>query len=223
MLDILKKGMIAAGLGADEEVAAPVTASVPVTVPVASPDPAVTASTGDADRVAKYDESAKSALQEALQAANVHLIPELQSLLSTLESAIPVEALRYQTALKIFAAKGTPIAAVISEYDVYIGALEDKSRVFSKELQDQFEARVGSKRNSVQDYDTQIASAKSQIASLEQQVIELSTKRAGDLSALADAQHKLDLVQQRFTIQYTAARSHIDQQKAQVAEYGKAL
>jgi len=51
----------------------------------------------------------------------------------------------------------------------------------------------------------------------------LSAKRAADLSALADAQHKLDLVQQRFTLQYAAARSHIEQQKAQVAEYGKVV
>jgi predicted nucleic acid-binding Zn-ribbon protein len=221
MFENLKKGMASLGLAESVEVAETGAASVPVVTAVA-PAPAA-APNDDAERIAKYDESAKAALQEALKVANVQLIPELQSLLSTLEAAIPVEALRFQTALKIFAAKGTPISAVLSEYDVYIGALEEKSRVFSKELQDQFNARVGSKRNAVQDYDTQIAAAKAQIASLEQQVIGLNDKRAGDLSALAEAQHKLDLVQQRFKLQYDAARTHIDQQKAQVAEHGKAL
>lgn len=235
MFEDFKKGLAKIGLADEVEVAdkptpppAPagtpanpyvVTAQWPTAVPVpTAPPPGF-----DPERTAKYDASAQAALQEVFKAVNVRLLPELQTLLTTLEAAIPAEPMRYQTALKIFTAKGTPITAILSEYDLYIGALEEKNRAFSSEIKGQFDSRVGSKVKAVQDYDAQIAATQAQIEALRQQVSDLTVKRATEQGGIAEAQGKLELMQQRFTIQYNAMRSKVDQQKTQVAEYGKGL
>jgi hypothetical protein len=218
MFENLKKGMVSLGLAENEESVPPPAALPPTpSTPPGAPNALVTRECiADTNRSDKYDESAKAALAEVFQNTNVRLIPELQSLLATLEAAIPVEALRFQTALKIFSSKGTPIAAILSEYDVYAGALEEKNRVFSKEIQDQFEARVGSKIKAVEGYDAQIAN-------LQKQVTELSAQRETDRAGIAEAKSKLELLQQRFGVQYNATRVRVEQQKAQVAEHGKGL
>jgi len=197
-----------------------VPAQWPTTVPAPTPVPPPGY---DPERIAKYDASAQTALQEVFQSVNVRLIPELQTLLTTLEAAIPAEPMRYQTALKIFTAKGTPITAILSEYDLYIGALEEKNRVFSNEIKGQFDTRVGSKIKAVQDYDAQIVATQAQIETLKQQIADLTVKRSTEQGGIAEAQGKLELMQQRFTLQYNAMRSKVDQQKTQVAEYGKGL
>lgn len=225
MFEALKKGLVSVGLGDIEEVpeapaAVPV---VPAAPSIAAPSTPVIAPSEDASRAAKYDESARAELEAALQGTNARLIPELQTLLATLETAIPVPATRFQTALKILTGKGTPLAAVLSEFDLYAGALEEKNRVFSKEIKDQFEARVGSKVKAVQDFDAQIAAAQSQVATLQQKIVDVTQARIVEQGGIAEAQAKLELLQRRFTLQYEATRAQIDQQKAQVAEYGKGL
>jgi len=185
--------------------------------------PSAPAPSADAERVAKYDASVKTTLLEAVQKVDVRLIPELQTLLSTLESAIPVEPLRFQTALKIFTAKGTPISAIVSEYDLYEGALQEKSQVFGKEARDQYDARVGTKIKAVADYDSLIAAKQAQIAALQQELVDLATKRAAEQGGISEADSKLKLLQARFTLAYNDTLASVQAQKTKVVEYGKGL
>jgi len=204
-------------------------AATPATVPVGALTPGVnfpttaSAPSADAERIAKYDAIVKSTLLEVVQKVEVKLIPELQTLLTTLEAAIPVEPMRFQTALKIFTARGTPISAIVSEYDLYEGALQEKNQVFGKEAKDQYDARVGAKIKAVADFDAAIAAKQAQIAALQQELVDLAAKRAAEQGGISEADSKLKLLQSRFTVAYNDTLASVQAQKTKVVEYGKGL
>ena len=222
-------GSAMAKIGLAEAVEAPqtpapgaATAQTPATVVTNFP-PVPAVPSVDAERIAKCDASAATILQEAVAAVTVKHIPELQSFLQTLEGVVPVEALRYQTALKLFIGKGIPLVALINEYDAFEGALQAKEQLFAKESKEQYTSRVGAKVQAVEALNAQIASTQAQIASLQEGLVSLTAKRDTEQSGISVEETKMKTFQERFAIQYSRMLKAVQDQKQKIVEFGKGL
>jgi hypothetical protein len=177
----------------------------------------------DPAKIAALDESARKQLLDAMEATGSKHFPELKTFLTTLEAAIPSEPARYQTALKLCAAKQISVVALTGDLDAALGALDEKNRVFASELKGQFDNRVGAKAKAVEEYNASIVAKLAQIAALQQENIELTQKRDQEQGGIAEAQAKINLLQQRFTVVYNDVRSSVEHEKTKLLEYSKGI
>jgi hypothetical protein len=185
---------------------------------VATVDPAVQA------KLAELDKSARQQLSQAMEAAGASLVEELGETLETLkESGVEDEKVRYTAAIKSLIKKGHPVSAICQDMDKCIGVLEDKNREFSSQLKGQFDKRVGSKTQTVQTCDDQIAAKIAQKAKLDQEIADLTTQKAEAQQGIHDEQNKLTQVGERFDMAYKAIRSEVESQRAKIAQYGEKL
>lgn len=193
---------------------------IPVSVPAAPVKPTVSQ---DQARIAAADQVAKEQLELAIDNANANVAEEFLAAMGPLAKAIPDERVRYQTALQLTIAKSGSIPQLVGDFDSCLGALDDKSREFESQLKARFEQRVGAKVQQVKTLEEQISAKQQQYLSLQQEIQDLITRKGQEQSGITEEQAKLDLAQERFTIQYGAMRRMVEEQKGKIAQYGEGL
>lgn len=158
-----------------------------------------------------------------MRAAKAPLVEDLGDMLETLRDSIPDEGSLYKAALKILAKKGFAVTAIREDYDKCIGALEASSREFAAQLKGQLDARVGAKLKTVEDCNQQIAGKQKQIAALQEEAAALAVTAHEAQNGITDEQAKLNLMQERFTINYQALRTEMERNCAKVTQYGEKI
>jgi chromosome segregation ATPase len=169
------------------------------------------------------DQGSRTKLIAAMRGAKAPLVEELSDMLDTLKENIPDEGSLYKAALKILAKKGFAITAIREDYDKCIGALESSNREFAAQLKGQLDARVGAKHKVVEDCNQQMADKQSQIAALQAEVATLAATAHEAENGIAAEQTKLNLMQERFNINYQALRTEMERNCAKVIQYGEKI
>ncbi len=174
----------------------------------------------DAAKLAALDKSIHDQLSQALESANASTVEELGDLLETLSAAIPDEQLRYKTAIDILVKKGHTVDNIIADIDKCIGVLEDKSRVFTSEMKQQLDKRVGSKVTAVETLAATIQQKEDQVELLRKEIVELSVKKNAEQSGISEEQSKIAQTQDRFNSVFKKVRSEVELQKTKISQYG---
>lgn len=177
----------------------------------------------DAAKIAAIDETSRKMLIVAMQNDGAPLVEDLSDSLETLQEAIPDEKIRYVTALKMMMKRGTPVSAVLNDFDKCLGVLDDNKRSFENDSKKQLEQKVGTKVKAVQSLDGLIVQKTAEISKMQQELVELQAKRDQEQSGISVEQSKIDQVQSRFEVVYKAIRSSVEDQRAKVAQHGEGL
>lgn len=177
----------------------------------------------DAAKLADLDASMTKLLVNAMQNDGAPLVEEISDSLETLAEAIPDEASRYKTALKMMVKRGNSAPVILSDFDKCLGVLEENKRTFEGQQKSQLDAKVGSKVRNVESIEAKIVEAKNSIAALQQQITTLQVQRDSEQAGISTEQHKIEQVQGRFTAVYGAIRSNIEQMRAKIAQYSEGL
>lgn len=188
-------------------------------VPVTS-QPMTQMSAEQAGQIAALDKNAKDRLISVMEADGAPLCEELVSTLETLEDVIPDERSRYGAALKLMTKKGTPVGAILSDYDKCLGALDESFRVFEAETKEAIQRKVGLRQSGVNTIEDSIQEKTQQIAALQEQIVGLQVKKDLEEIEILKERSKIDLVQDRFVLVYKALRLKVEEHRTKILSYG---
>jgi regulator of protease activity HflC (stomatin/prohibitin superfamily) len=166
------------------------------------------------------DPAIRAILEKDVQAAAAPALTALDQMCTNLASAIPDEGMRIKAGLAAIQTQHT-FAAVMTDVDECLQALDKKSSENATAVQAAIQKRVGAREAAIAEIDTSIAQKKAEIARLTSEIAETEGRKAAETAAIATERAEIDRTNAKFNATVAAFRADLEAKKQKIATYGK--
>jgi len=200
----------------DEGAPAPAATAQPTPATASAAAPPPPRPSAVAEDFTEIDRGIQAKLLDAMNAAGAPLYNDLDAFLDEMADAIPDENMRWKKAVAFLTKKGHSITEILTDVDKCIGALEEHSRIFNSNVEQQLRSRVGSKEKSVEDLNGQLAQKQAQLDALQAEMATIREKRDADQAAISTEKARVERVQRRFSVVFPAAMTEVKGHRAKL-------
>jgi len=171
--------------------------------------------------VAVIDPVVRKKLEDSISAEAPAGYAEIVNNLVTLSEDIPDERSRYRAAIRLAGKAGHTLDHLLGDLDKCVGILEAKAREFADEVKRQIDTKVGARRTSIAQRESEITSKTQLIVQLQGEIAQLQQANLTESEDIASETAKITGIGNNFNLAYQAVHAAVIEQRNKISTYGK--